>query len=123
MPPPLRLPVQVRRADDLDLEVRRWESTVEIGGQEGRRAAQRLKELHRLEALFKLKPFFGRHVPQGQIPRIYKARGVTNLFRNDLPDGWRVLHTFVEADGVQAAILLGAMDHDEYDALFGYRGR
>lgn len=73
-----------------------------------------------METLLPRKPFLGRHVPRALIPKRYGAQGVTNLFRNDLPDGWRVLHTLVEVDGVQAVIVLDAMDHAAYDTLFGY---
>lgn len=45
------------------------------------------------------------------------------MFRNDLPDGWRMLHTFIEVDSVQVAYILAVMSHEDYDKLFGYRGR
>ncbi len=122
--PPLRLPVEVRRAPQVDAQAKAWERAARTGrGDEAHRAAQRLKELRRLEPLLARKPFLGRHVPRQLIPRAYRAQGVTNLFRNDLPDGWRLLHTLVEVDGVQAVIELAALPHDEYDGLFGYAGR
>ncbi|MEA3137407.1 MAG: hypothetical protein QOC71_1688 [Thermoplasmata archaeon] len=73
--------------------------------------------------MFPRKPFAGRNVPKALIPKTFKVLGVTNLFRNDLPDGWRLLHTVVEVDAQQAVIGLVALAHEEYDDLFGYKGR
>jgi hypothetical protein len=120
----LRYPLQVRRAPALDAQVKDWEETIRLGrGDASKKAAQRLKELQRLEGLFPRKPFAGRNVQKPLIPKKFKALGVTNLFRNDLPDGWRLLHTIVEVDAQQAVIGLQALTHEEYDDLFGYKGR
>ena len=101
-----------------------WEADSRTQRGEGaKRAAQKLKEIRRLESLFPRKPFLGRNVPKNLIPRRFTTLGVTNLFRNDLPDGWRLLHTVVEVDAQQAVIELAALSHAEYDALFGYEGR
>lgn len=120
----LRLPVQVRRVPVFDAQIKEWEATAKVQrGEEAKKAQQRAKEVKRLEALFPRKPFLGRNVPKKLVPKRFTAMGVSNLFRNDLPDGWRLLHTVVEIDGVQAVIELAAMAHDEYDDLFGYEGR
>lgn len=101
-----------------------WEKANAAGrGTGSKEAGQRLKELRRLESLFPRKPFAGRNVPKDLIPRRFKQVGVTNLFRNDLPGGWRLLHTVVEVDAQQAVIGLVALPHDEYDDLFGYASR
>lgn len=120
----LRYPLQVRRAPELDKQVAIWEALADGDrGDDPKRAAQRIKELQRLEKLFPRKPFLGRNVPKDLIPRKFKVMGVTNLFRNDLPEGWRLLHTVLEVDGQQAVIGLAAMPHEAYDKLFGYEGR
>ncbi|MCA1819205.1 MAG: hypothetical protein LC620_04005 [Halobacteriales archaeon] len=120
----LRLPVQVRRAPGFDAQVSQWEQQSKAKrGEEAKKAGQRLKEVKRLEALFPRKPFLGRNVPKKLIPKRFTAMGVTNVFRNDLPDGWRLLHTLLEVDGQQAVIELVALSHPDYDDLFGYEGR
>lgn len=120
----LKLPVQVRRAPDFDAQVAQWRGLVESGrGEDARRAAQRLKGVNRLESLFPRKPFLGRNVPKNLIPKRFAVMGVSNLFRNELPDGWRLLHTVVEVDSEQAVIELLALSHPDYDDLFGYKGR
>lgn len=120
----IRYPLQVRRTAKLDERVEQWNEDAESGrGQEARKSNQRLKALERLEGQFPWKPFLGRNVPKKLIPEGYAKRGVTNLFRSELPDGWRLLYTVMEVDGEQAVVELDAMPHPEYDKLFGYEGR
>lgn len=120
----LRLPLQVRRASDFDAQVAEWEKLAKANrGEAAKKSAQRVKEVKRLESLFARKPFLGRNVPKNLIPKKLVVMGVTNLFRNDLPDGWRLLHTVLEVDGQQAVIELEALSHADYDDLFGYEGR
>lgn len=76
-----------------------------------------------MESLFPRKPFLGRNVPKDRIPPPFTRQGVSNLFRNDLPGGWRLLHTVMEVGGEQAVIELDALAHSDYDRLFGYEGR
>jgi hypothetical protein len=120
----LRFPLQVRRAPDFASQVQEWETLgSKRRGIESKRAVQRLKEVRRLESLFPRKPFLGRNVPKNLIPKKYASLGITNLFRNDLPDGWRLLHTVMEVEANQAVIELEAVSHPDYEALFGYEGR
>lgn len=62
-------------------------------------------------------------MPKNLIPKKFREAGITNLFRNDLAGGWRLLHTVMEVGGDQTVIGLAAMSHHDYDALFGYEGR
>lgn len=48
---------------------------------------------------------------------------MSNPFRNDLPGGWRLLHTIMEVGGEQAVIELDAMRHATSDLLLGYERR
>lgn len=121
---PLRIPLEVRRAPAFDAQVAEWAAAAATGrGQEARWAQQRLREVARLESLLPKRPFLGRNVPKPLIPQRFHGMGVRNLFRNDLPGGWRLLHTVVEVDENQAIIELLALSHPDYDDLFGYRSR
>ncbi|MBI2077222.1 MAG: hypothetical protein HYT80_02455 [Euryarchaeota archaeon] len=120
----LRFPLQVRRAPEFQAAFAAWEKAASTGrGQEATSARQRIKEVRRLEGFFPRKPFTGRNVPKSMIPRRIRDQGVTNLFRNDLPGGWRLLHTVMEVGGEQVVIALAALSHPDYDDLFGYEGR
>ena len=104
--------------------VSKWELAAKAGrGQDAVGARQRLKEIRRLETLFPRKPFSGRNVPKNLIPKRFRELGATNLFRNDLPGGWRLVHTVMEVGGEQAVVELAALPHPDYDDLFGYEGR
>jgi len=62
-------------------------------------------------------PFCGVHVPKRLIPKEY---GVPNLWKYDLPSGWRLLYT-VKADHVTVvAVVLEWLSHKSYERRFGY---
>ena len=48
--------------------------------------------------------------------------GVTNLWKINLPDYWRMVYTIVGNELEIISILLEFMDHKEYNKKFGYRG-
>jgi len=50
--------------------------------------------------------------------------GITNLFRVELPQFWRMLYTLTndESEIEIIAFVLDVMDHKQYDRKFGYKG-
>jgi len=63
----------------------------------------------------------GDYVPRDRWPRDF--RGLPNLYRARLPEGWRVVYTIVriernDPDAHLYVLLVGT--HKEYDRLFGY---
>ncbi len=56
------------------------------------------------------------HIPQRLIPKEYvKKYRIDNLWKYDLPDGWRLLYS-PAGDGVEIiAIVLEWMDHKKYE--------
>ena len=58
------------------------------------------------------------------IPNEYKLKySVTNLFRVELPNFWRMLYTLIdgETEIEIIAFVLDLIDHDQYDKKFGYK--
>jgi len=56
------------------------------------------------------------------IPKEYKIKyGVTNLFRIELPQFWRMLYTLTNGDIEIIAFVLDVIDHKTYDKKFGYK--
>lgn len=58
------------------------------------------------------------------IPSEYVERyGVTNLFRVELSNYWRMLYTLTEGETILeiVAFILCITDHEDYDKKFGYR--
>ena len=64
-------------------------------------------------------PFLGERIPRGRVPRA--LRDLPNLYRLELPGGWRALYAVVThpTEGREVKIVwIG--DHARYDRLFGY---
>ena len=69
----------------------------------------------------KANPYCTIRIPYNLIPRQYLIRyGIKNLFKYDLPSGWRLLYS-VAADEIEIiAILLEYLSHKEYEKRFNY---
>ena len=83
---------------------------------------QLLKAIEREKENLKINPHHGTQIPKKQIPEEYIERlGMTNLWKIDLPDFWRMLYTITGNELEIISVLLNFMDHDKYNKLFGYR--
>lgn len=65
--------------------------------------------------------FYGIQIPKNLIPRDYvKKFGVNNLWKYDLPRGWRLIYS-IAGDKVQVlSLILEWFDHKNYEKKFGY---
>ena len=85
--------------------------------------SQREKYKYITQALNNIKknPFCGLHIPKKLIPKEYiKKYKIQNLFKYDLPKGWRLLYS-VERDKLEIiAIILDWFDHKNYENKFKY---
>lgn len=64
----------------------------------------------------------GIQIPKGQIPKEYVGEyGVSNLWKINLPDYWRMIYTIVGNEFEIISVLLEFMNHDEYNRKLGYR--
>ncbi|VVB67043.1 Uncharacterised protein [Candidatus Norongarragalina meridionalis] len=75
---------------------------------------------------------YGIQIPKRCIPAKYvREYGATNLWKADLAGYWRMIYTLKQPLRGPAEIgiidvwldVLGIMDHEKYDKLFGYRGK
>lgn len=83
---------------------------------------QLLKAIEREKDYLLINPHRGIQVPKDQIPKEYIGKyGVTNLWKVNLPDYWRMVYTIVGNELEIISILLEFMDHKKYDKLFRYR--
>ncbi|MBI4393319.1 MAG: hypothetical protein HY556_05915 [Euryarchaeota archaeon] len=64
----------------------------------------------------------GDHVRRVLIPPALRKRyGISNLWRGEIPGGWRLLYTIPTEAGRQNVVtILFIIDHKKYDRLFGY---
>ncbi len=70
------------------------------------------------------KPSCGLAVSKNLIPKTYiRKYGINNLFKYDLPAGWRLLYS-LDKDGIEViAIILEWLNHKGYEKRFKYRSR
>jgi Txe/YoeB family toxin of Txe-Axe toxin-antitoxin module len=64
--------------------------------------------------------FCGIQLPKRLIPPIYHQRGIKNLWKYDLPRGWRLVYSIVNEELVVISIVLEWFDHKEYEKRFKY---
>ena len=61
------------------------------------------------------------HVPKELIPKEYKQKyGIDNLWKYDLPNGWRLLYSLSKDKVLLLAIILEWMNHKNYERRFRY---
>ena len=65
--------------------------------------------------------FCGVQVQKRLIPKSYlKKYGVDNLWKYDLPKGWRLLYSVRRNEIIVISIILEWLPHKEYERRFGY---
>lgn len=83
---------------------------------------QLLKAIEREEENLLIDMHKGIQIKKDLIPREYvDDYGVSNLWKINLPDYWRMIYTIVGNEFEIITILLEFMDHKEYNRKFGYR--
>jgi len=83
-----------------------------------------LKAIREKAELIKQNPHFGNPIAKKLIPKEYKLKyGLTNLFRIELPNYWRMLYTLTEGETKIEiiAFVLDIINHKEYNKKFGYK--
>ena len=85
-----------------------------------------LNAVNKKSELIKVNPHYGNPISKKLIPREYKEKyGVTNLFRVELPNRWRMLYSLTDSETKIKiiAFVLDIVDHPNYDKKFGYKKR
>jgi hypothetical protein len=66
-------------------------------------------------------PCCGIKIPRRIWPKTYvKKYGITNLWKYDLPNGWRVIYTIVVEEIRILSVILEWFDHPGYERRFAY---
>ena len=76
--------------------------------------------------LIKINLHYGNPVSKKLIPQEYKEKYViTNLFRVELPNFWRMLYTLTEGETKLEIVsfVLDIIDHKTYNKKFDYKGK
>jgi hypothetical protein len=77
----------------------------------------------KLDAAFKIlmdKPNAGEHVQKGKIPKSYKKKGITDLYKYNLTKSWRLMYFLERNDNVLYIVIVDWLSHSDYNKLFGY---
>lgn len=83
-----------------------------------------LKAVNKKIELIKLNYHYGDPIAKNLIPQEYKLKyEITNLFRIELPNFWRMLYTLTNGDSEIEiiAFILDVIDHKKYNKKFGYK--
>jgi len=83
-----------------------------------------LKAINKKVELIKANPHYGNPISKKLIPQEYKDKyNVTNLFRVELPNYWRMLYTLTDGESKIEiiAFVLDLIDHPTYNKKFGYK--
>ena len=83
-----------------------------------------LNALNKKIELIKINMHFGDPIAKNLIPKDYKERyGITNLFRVELPQFWRMLYSLIDGESKIEiiAFILDIIDHKDYNKKFGYK--
>ena len=81
-----------------------------------------LRSIERVKGWLKDNPFAGEQVQKNLIPQEYIDKySVTNLWRIDLSDYWRLIYTIQSNEIEIIDFVLNIVDHKKYDKIFGYK--
>ncbi|MDD9953211.1 MAG: hypothetical protein OXR66_02655 [Candidatus Woesearchaeota archaeon] len=64
--------------------------------------------------------FCGIQVQKRLIPKEYKKYNIRNLWKYDLPNGWRLLYTIENQEVIVVSIVLEWLNHKTYEKRFKY---
>lgn len=83
-----------------------------------------LRSVERVKKWLKENPFAGEQVQKSIIPQYYINKyGVSNLWRIELSDYWRLIYTIQSNEVEIIDFVLNIVDHKKYDKIFGYKGK
>ena len=65
--------------------------------------------------------FCGIQIPKKLIPKVYIEKyGIDNLWKYDLPRGWRLIYSVANNEVCILSLVLEWMDHKNYERRFNY---
>lgn len=65
--------------------------------------------------------FCGIQIRKQQIPKEYFIKyGIRNLWKYDLPRGWRLIYSVAKEEIIVVSLILEWLDHKEYERRFSY---
>lgn len=79
------------------------------------------KSINKIFDILKENPTSGIKIPKKLWPKEYiQAYEITNLWKQNLPNAWRLIYTIEMNEIKIVSIILEWFDHKEYEKRFGY---
>ena len=79
-----------------------------------------LRSIDRIREILKTNPQYGQPIAKNLIPDFMKKQGITNLYRAELSNFWRMLYT-IEGNKLEIFLfVLNIVDHLAYNKIFRY---
>ena len=110
----MKLPSEIRFVDE---NVRKAFYKLETGDEQER---ELFKLIDQALANIENNAFCGIQIPKRLIPQEYHNKDIKNLWKYDLPRGWRLIYSIVNEELVVVSIVLEWFDHKEYERRFNY---
>jgi mRNA-degrading endonuclease RelE of RelBE toxin-antitoxin system len=109
--------------DTAQEEYNRLLEAADVQTQEGKdntEEMQLIRSIRQKSDFLKMNPFYGQNIEKTKIPKEYN---VSNLWRIELVNYWRMLYT-IKGDQIEIiCFILDILNHGEYDRKFGYKKR
>lgn len=83
-----------------------------------------LNSINKKIELIKMNYHYGNPIAKELIPKEFKDKyEISNLFRVELSNFWRMLYSIVDGDDTVEIIsfILSISDHEDYNKMFGYK--
>lgn len=80
------------------------------------------KNIDKAKEEIKKNAFCAIPIPKRLIPKVYVQKyGIKNLWKYDLPDGWRLIYSITTPNKVEIiSVILEWFNHPYYEKRFGY---
>ena len=80
-----------------------------------------VKSIERIKGILKENPQHGNPIKKDLIPKNFKNNGITNLYRVELSNFWRMLYT-INGNRIEIFLfVLNIINHKDYNKIFGYK--
>ena len=94
---------------------------LELKKRQDKEAKMLVNSIERKIEILKANPQYGNPISKNLIPEEFKIKGITNLYRVELSNFWRMLYT-LEGSKVEIFLfILSIVDHPAYNKIFSYR--
>jgi len=97
------------------------EAFIELKKRADKESQSIVNSINRVIEILKENPQHGGPISKDLIPDSFKKQGITNLYRVELSNFWRMIYT-LEGNKIEIfAFVLNIVDHPTYNKIFGYK--